>query len=221
MAGPEGRPLAARAAATEHRSTRRQGLAGRDPAGVALAAEELLPTLPTPATRDLSLFLGSDVGQTFMSGNWVWFAILFASFLFNTVLGEELLFRGLLLPRMQGVFGRWDWAGNGVLFALYHLHVPWVIPQTFVDTRRALRGQALPERAGRHRRPQRPERLLHRPDARPGAPLDVVAGPPHREPSRTFAGGLSAIRGGSCVSSTLVASARVRRFPFEAETHCR
>jgi uncharacterized protein len=35
---------------------------------------------------------------------------------------------------MQGAFGRWDWAANGVLFALYHLHVPWVIPQTFVDT---------------------------------------------------------------------------------------
>jgi uncharacterized protein len=104
------------------------------PLVLALAAEEMLPTLPTPATRDLGLFLGSDVGQTFMSGNWVWFAILFASFLFNTVLGEELLFRGLLLPRMQGVFGRWDWAGNGVLFALYHLHVPWVIPQTFVDS---------------------------------------------------------------------------------------
>jgi len=99
----------------------------------ALAAEEFLPTLPTPVTRDLGLFLGSHTGQTFMSGNWLWFGILFASFLFNTVLGEELLFRGLLLPRMQGVFGRWDWAGNGVLFALYHLHVPWVIPQTFVD----------------------------------------------------------------------------------------
>ena len=52
---------------------------------------------------------------------------------FNTVLGEELLFRGLLLPRMQGAFGRWDWAANGVLFAVYHLHVPWVIPQAFVD----------------------------------------------------------------------------------------
>ena len=55
--------------------------------------------------------------------------------MFNTVLGEELLFRGLLLPRMQGAFGRLDWVANGVLFALYHLHVPWVIPQTLlVDT---------------------------------------------------------------------------------------
>src|SRR3954451_1905180 len=55
-------------------------------------------------------------------------------FVFNTVLGEELLFRGLLLPRMRA-FGRADWLVNGLLFACYHLHVPWVIPQTvLVDT---------------------------------------------------------------------------------------
>jgi uncharacterized protein len=104
------------------------------PVVLALAAEELLPTLPTPAARDMGLFLGSHAGQTFLSGNWGWFAIIVALQIFNTVLGEELLFRGLLLPRMQGTFGRWDWAANGVLFAVYHLHVPWVIPQAFVDT---------------------------------------------------------------------------------------
>ncbi|MGZ4615089.1 MAG: CPBP family glutamic-type intramembrane protease [Actinomycetes bacterium] len=103
------------------------------PLVLALAAEEMLPTLPTPAARDLGLFLSSDAGQSFLSGNWGWFAILVAMFVFNTMLGEELLFRGLLLPRMQGVFGRGDWAANGVLFAIYHLHVPWVIPQAFVD----------------------------------------------------------------------------------------
>jgi membrane protease YdiL (CAAX protease family) len=60
--------------------------------------------------------------------------ILVTQFVFNTALGEELLFRGLLLPRM-GSFGRADWVVNGVLFAAYHLHVPWVIPQTIlVDT---------------------------------------------------------------------------------------
>ena len=53
---------------------------------------------------------------------------------FNTVLGEELLFRGVLLPRMQGVFGKFDWVANGVLFALYHVHVPWVIPNTLAET---------------------------------------------------------------------------------------
>jgi membrane protease YdiL (CAAX protease family) len=100
-----------------------------------IAAEEFLPTLPTPATRDLTLFLGSPGGQSFLAGNWGWFGVLLLMWIFNTVLGEELFFRGLLLPRMRGAFGRWDWVANGVLFAAYHLHVPWVIPQTLlVDT---------------------------------------------------------------------------------------
>jgi membrane protease YdiL (CAAX protease family) len=105
------------------------------PLTAALAAEELLPTLPTPASRDLGIFLSSDGGQSFLAGNWGWFALLVVELAFNTMLGEELLFRGLLLPRMRGAFGRWDWVANGALFALYHLHVPWVIPQTLlVDT---------------------------------------------------------------------------------------
>ncbi len=54
--------------------------------------------------------------------------------MFNTVLGEELLFRGFLLPRMNGVLGRRDWLANGVLFAVYHLHEPWVIPAGLLDT---------------------------------------------------------------------------------------
>ena len=77
-------------------------------------------------------FVDSDVGQSFMSGNWGWYALILVLFVFNTVLGEELLFRGLLLPRMNRVFGRGDWAANGVLFAAYHLHVPWMIPATLL-----------------------------------------------------------------------------------------
>jgi membrane protease YdiL (CAAX protease family) len=61
-------------------------------------------------------------------------SVLVALTVFNTVLGEELLFRGLLLPRMRGAFGRGDWVANGVLFAAYHLHMPWVIPTALVDT---------------------------------------------------------------------------------------
>lgn len=45
--------------------------------------------------------------------------------LFNTFLGEEFLFRGVLLPKMEGVFGKRDWVANGVLFTVYHLHQPW------------------------------------------------------------------------------------------------
>jgi membrane protease YdiL (CAAX protease family) len=62
-----------------------------------------------------------------------WFAVCVVLAIFNTVLGEELLFRGLLPPRMRGVFGRRDWVANGALFAVYHLHLPWIIPSTFVN----------------------------------------------------------------------------------------
>jgi len=46
------------------------------------------------------------------------------SSVFNYFLGEELLFRGILLPKMQGAFGKWDWVANAALFGLYHLHKP-------------------------------------------------------------------------------------------------
>jgi membrane protease YdiL (CAAX protease family) len=52
---------------------------------------------------------------------------------FNTILGEELLFRGILLPKMNGVFGKRDWVANGLLFAIYHLHQPWAIFSSIVD----------------------------------------------------------------------------------------
>jgi uncharacterized protein len=101
---------------------------------VALAAEELVPGLPHPVGRDFGDFLDSHAGHALLAGGWGWFAIILAGMVFNTVLGEELLFRGFLLPRMNGVFGRRDWLANGVLFAVYHLHVPWVIPQALLDT---------------------------------------------------------------------------------------
>jgi membrane protease YdiL (CAAX protease family) len=98
------------------------------PLVVLFGAEELVPVGSHPASRDLADFVSSHAGHTLLAGSWGWFAILATLFLFNTVLGEELLFRGYLLPRMNGVFGRRDWLANGVLFAVYHLHEPWVIP---------------------------------------------------------------------------------------------
>jgi len=76
-----------------------------------------------PTNRDLPVILDTR-GEEFFSGNWVWFAVVVVLLVFNSVLGEDLLFRGLLLPRMRGVFGRSDFVANGVLFAFYHLHTP-------------------------------------------------------------------------------------------------
>lgn len=65
-------------------------------------------------------------------GQWWILGILLISHLFNYFLGEEFLFRGVLLPKMQGVFGRYDWVANAVLFGLYHLHKPWGIATNIV-----------------------------------------------------------------------------------------
>jgi membrane protease YdiL (CAAX protease family) len=98
------------------------------------AVHELIPAIAAPENRDFANLVDSDAGKDFLSGAWSWYALLLVSFVFNTVLGEELLFRGFLLPRMHGAFGRGDWVANGVLFTFYHLHVPWAMPATLLDT---------------------------------------------------------------------------------------
>jgi membrane protease YdiL (CAAX protease family) len=100
---------------------------------IVLFALEAAVAIPGPSVRDFADFVDSDGGEDFFRGAWGWFAVVVVLVVFNTVLGEELLFRGLLLPRMRGVFGRGDWVANGVIFAVYHLHTPWVIPTSLVD----------------------------------------------------------------------------------------
>jgi uncharacterized protein len=100
---------------------------------VVLFALEAFLALPGPSVRDFGDFLDSDRGEDFFRGAWGWFALVVVLAVFNTVLGEELLFRGLLLPRMKNAFGKWDWVANGVLSAVYHVHQPWSIPASLVD----------------------------------------------------------------------------------------
>jgi len=100
---------------------------------LALAALDMLPFGPTgPTDRSFGSFLGSAEGQATFHHAWGLYLLVAVELAFNTFLGEELLFRGLLLPRMRRAFGRADWIVNGVLFGFYHLHEPWVIPNAIV-----------------------------------------------------------------------------------------
>jgi membrane protease YdiL (CAAX protease family) len=98
------------------------------------AAKDFTPKLPHAEKLDFFTFVGTAEGQAFLSGAWDWFAVLIVMCIFNTVIGEELLFRGYLLPRMAGVFGRYDWVANGLLFGVYHLHRWWAIPGLLLGT---------------------------------------------------------------------------------------
>ena len=97
------------------------------------AVHEVIPTVAAPENREFTTLVESDAGKAFLDGAWGWFALIVVLLLFTTVLGEELLFRGFLLPRMNGAFGRGDWVANGLLFTGYHLHVPWAMPGALMD----------------------------------------------------------------------------------------
>ena len=72
----------------------------------------------------------SSLATNEYKGAW-WILVLFIlTSVFNYFLGEEFMYRGILLPKMNGVFGKWDWFFNGILFGLYHLHKPQIILST-------------------------------------------------------------------------------------------
>jgi uncharacterized protein len=88
-----------------------------------------LPGLDEPSYANIGVIAGPQ-----FQGQWWILGVALTSLLFNYLLGEELLFRGVLLPRMAGVFGRWDWVANTVLFGLYHVHKIWAWPSMITSS---------------------------------------------------------------------------------------
>ena len=86
--------LAPLSAEPAQRPRRRSRMAGRDPAYPRVhRAQELVALVAAPGT-DFATLLESDAGKAFLDGAFGWYGLILAMFLFNTVLGEELLFRG-------------------------------------------------------------------------------------------------------------------------------
>jgi membrane protease YdiL (CAAX protease family) len=89
----------------------------------------VFPFFTEPKGYDMSALFAPELRAMWV-GAWNLLGMFFLLSLFNTFLGEEFIFRGVLLPKMEGVFGKWDWVANGILFSLYHLHQPWGILAT-------------------------------------------------------------------------------------------
>ena len=90
----------------------------------------VFPFLAEPQGYSFDAILGSQEILARLEGAWWFFALFVVQAAFNTILGEEFLFRGVLLPKMEGVFGRGSWVANSILFGLYHVHKPWGIPNS-------------------------------------------------------------------------------------------
>jgi membrane protease YdiL (CAAX protease family) len=100
---------------------------------VVSAAVNALPLDPTgPLPRDFPAAILTDRVRSYFDGNWGGFALLIAVTFLSPIV-EELLFRGLLLPRMRAVFGKADMVASSAAYTLYHLHQPWSMPASFID----------------------------------------------------------------------------------------
>jgi membrane protease YdiL (CAAX protease family) len=88
---------------------------------------KVFPFLAEPQNRSLDALFAPEM-RARLIGAWDFFALFVISSVFNNFLSEEFLFRGVLLPKMKGVFGNWGWFANGVIFGLYHIHMWWGIP---------------------------------------------------------------------------------------------
>lgn len=93
----------------------------------------IIPAFAEPEGYSMAAIFESPAVLQRLVGAWWFLALFLIQAVFNTILGEEFLFRGILLPKMSGVFGRWSWFANGVLHGLYHLHQPWSIPGNIVS----------------------------------------------------------------------------------------
>ncbi|GJL97650.1 MAG: CAAX protease family protein [Hyphobacterium sp.] len=50
------------------------------------------------------------------------------------ILGEELLWRGMILPRQEKAHGRWAWVIHGTQWMLYHAWKPWELIMLYPGT---------------------------------------------------------------------------------------
>jgi CAAX protease family protein len=85
-----------------------------------------------PALRPAPFMEMSRLVSPEFRGAWWLLGVVLVSHIFNYFLSEEFLWHGVLLPKMQGVFGKYDWVANAVLFGFYHLHKPWEFPSIIV-----------------------------------------------------------------------------------------
>lgn len=97
---------------------------------VLIAVFRIWPLLPY--SRIPAYAMATELTNPVFSGQWWLVALALFSWLLMALLGEELLFRGILLPKMSALFGKWDWFINACFSALYYLYLPWLVPFQFI-----------------------------------------------------------------------------------------
>ena len=77
----------------------------------------------TPPTEFITVMTGvgdGTFGGMNMAGRWDIFALMALCLLVLNIGGEELWWRGIILPRQELALGKWAWLVNGLLWNLFH-----------------------------------------------------------------------------------------------------
>ena len=82
-----------------------------------------LPLIADPFVGFTSDSLSQMAGKP-IAGNWGMAALYFVM-LFLNVIGEELWWRGYILPRQEMAHGRWAWLIHGLMWTAFHVFKWW------------------------------------------------------------------------------------------------
>lgn len=61
-------------------------------------------------------------------GNYLFLLIFLSSGIMN-IIGTDTWYRGVLIPKLHGLFGRWAWFAGGLIFMFRYLYVWWRIQE--------------------------------------------------------------------------------------------
>lgn len=80
------------------------------------------PTIEGDSIDTIVDWMGPDA-----VGHWRW-AILIVLLLFFNIAGEELLWRGVIWPRQELVYGGYTWLVHGFMWTMFHVPIyPWYL----------------------------------------------------------------------------------------------
>ena len=68
--------------------------------------------------------LGDALPGVTFSGNYLFLLLVFFTGTMN-ILGEDLYYRAALIPKLNGLFGKWAWLAGGLIFTIKHVYVWW------------------------------------------------------------------------------------------------
>jgi membrane protease YdiL (CAAX protease family) len=84
---------------------------------------QTIAPIPDTLARMFKISTGEFMGVP-LAGAW-WMVLAYLAYIVINVSGEELWWRGYILPRQEASLGKWAWLVHGILWNLFHSFFYW------------------------------------------------------------------------------------------------